>query len=253
MGNVVLDLDGCLFVGRDPVPGAASSLREIERRGFRIILATNNSTRTPDAVASHVEGITGYAVAAERVVTSGMAVRAMLGPSDQPVLVVGEAGLRETLESGGVRLTDLPGEAGAVVVGLDRRFDYDRLTRAMQAVLLGSRLIATNGDSTFPTDDLPLPGAGAMVAAVERGSGVIAEYAGKPHPPMRRAVSAGLGRGPTWVVGDRPETDIALGKEEGWTTVLVLTGVVGAASEVPRELEPDHVIASVADLPGLLP
>ena len=253
MGNVVLDLDGCLYVGREPVPGTAEALWEMRRRGFQIVLATNNSTRTPEAVAGRVGEITGFPVSPDLVVTSGMAAGSMLSPEDQPVLVVGEAGLRLTLEAAGLRLTEDAAEAATVVVGLDRRFDYERLTKAMQAVLLGSRLVATNEDPTFPTDGVPVPGAGAIVAAVEGGSGAAAEYAGKPHPPMRRVISHRLGPGPTWVVGDRPETDLALGKAEGWTTVLVLTGVTGSPSAVPADLEPDHIIDSVADLPGLLP
>lgn len=251
-GNVVCDLDGVVYLADTPVPGAGPALAEIDRRGYRLVFATNAPIRTPEGVAAHITSLTGYPAAASQVVTSAMVAAEMLSARDAPVLAVGEAGLGATLERAGLSLTADPGRARTVVVGLDRRLTYDHLRAASDALLRGARFVASNRDPTYPTESGPVPGGGAIVAALETATGRVAEVAGKPHPPMRDAILSRLGPGPTWLVGDRPETDLALGRGQGWTTVLVLTGVVGDPSEVPPELRPDVVLASIADLPAHL-
>jgi ribonucleotide monophosphatase NagD (HAD superfamily) len=113
--------------------------------------------------------------------------------------------------------------------------------------------VACNRDPTYPTETGLLPGGGAIAAAIEVASGRTAEIAGKPYAPMTGTIRRALGPGPTWVVGDRPETDLALGRDQGWTTVLVLSGVVTDPSTVAADLRPDLVLASLAELPARLP
>jgi len=168
------------------------------------------------------------------------------------VLPIGEAGLVATLVDAGFEVTDTPELARSVVVGLDRAISYDRIRRASHAVMLGARFIGTNHDPTFPTAGVPDPGAGSIVAAVERAAGRPAEFAGKPHAPMRAAIEARLGPGPTWMVGDRPDTDVACGARAGWATVLVMTGVAPEPETLTGESRPDHVLATVAGLADLL-
>lgn len=249
---MVFDLDGCLYVGDQPVPGARKTLERLRARGFRLLFATNNSTKTAEVVADQLGMIIGFTPPPEAVITSADAATAMLGEEDEPVMPIGEAGLVGTLVANGVSMTEEPSVARTVMVGLDRAISYDRIKRAAQAVILGARFIGTNPDATFPTDSVPVPGAGAIIAAVERAGGRSPEFAGKPFEPMRRAIEGRLGGGPTWMVGDRPDTDIACGRLAGWTTVLVLTGVVADAEGLAPELTPDHVIPSVATLPRVM-
>lgn len=251
-GNVVFDLDGCLYVGDEPIAGARKTLQRLRSRGFRLLFATNNSTKTAEVVADRLEAITGFTTSPDTVITSADAATTMLQDGDQPVMPIGEAGLVGTLIAHGVSVTEEPSEARTVMVGLDRAISYDRIRRAAQAVILGARFIGTNPDATFPTNSVPVPGAGAIIAAVERAGGRPPEFAGKPFAPMRAAIERRLGGGPTWMVGDRPDTDIACGRLAGWKTVLVLTGVVGDADGLPPESTPDHVIPSVAALPAIL-
>ena len=247
-GNVVFDLDGCLYVDDIPVPGARQCLESLRDHGCTVLFATNNSTKTAEVVAERLRAITGFATSPGSVVTSVAAALTLLTGADHPVLPIGEAGLVGTLVEADVAVTDDPHAARTVIVGLDRAISYDRIRRAAQAVLLGARFIGTNPDATFPTATLPAPGAGAIIAAVERASGTAPEYAGKPFEPMRRAVEKLLAPGPTWVVGDRPETDVAFGRGAGWATVLVLTGVTATVNGLPDDLRPTRVITSVADL-----
>lgn len=252
-GNVVCDLDGVVYLADTAVPGAGESLAEIARRGYRILFATNAPIRTPEAVAGHITAVCGYPAAAGQVITSAMAAAEVLEPSDAPLLVVGEEGLRATLSRRGLALTGDSSHARTVVVGLDRRLTYDHLRAASSALLRGARFLACNRDPAYPTETGLWPGGGAIVAALETATGRRAEVAGKPEAPMRAALRRRLGPGPTWVIGDRPETDLALGRDEGWTTVLVLTGVVDDPGEVPVEWQPDLVLPGLADLPAHLP
>ena len=252
-GNVVCDLDGVVYLPDTAVPGAGAALAEIDRRGYRLLFATNAPIRTAEGVAGHIASLTGYPAAASQVLTSAMVVVEVLTPGEGPVLVVGEAGLPETLQRAGFTLTADPVQARAVVVGLDRGLTYDHLRAAAEALHRGARFVASNRDPTYPTPSGPWPGGGAIVAALEAASGRTAEVAGKPYPPMREALTRRLEPGPTWLVGDRPETDLALGRSRGWSTVLVLTGVTSDSAEVPPDLRPDLILPSITDLPHHLP
>lgn len=249
---MVFDLDGCLYVGEDAVDGARGTLERLRDSGFRLLFATNNSTKSAEVVVDRLAMITGFAPDPGSVITSAAAAVTMLQAGDEPVMPIGEAGLVATLTAAGVAITESPSAAQTVIVGLDRAISYDRIRRAAQAVIRGARFIGTNPDATFPTSSIPTPGAGAIIAAVERAGGRAPEFAGKPYEPMREAIKGLLGPGPTWMVGDRPDTDIACGKLAGWHTVLVLTGVVTDAENLSPDVTPDHVIASVAALPDII-
>ena len=250
--NVVFDVDGCLTLQGRAIPGAREALATVASRGIAWLIVTNNSTRTPDAVATELSDLLELTVPADRVITSAQAAVTLLGPEHDPALIVGEDGLTAALAAAGFAVTDDPDRARSVVVGLDRSFDYSVLSRAGRAVARGALLVASNADPTFPDPGGDLPGAGAILAAIEAIAGRKAVVAGKPHPPMLRLVASRLQPGPTWVVGDRPDTDIGLARAGGWVGVLVLSGISRDPSLIPEPLRPDLVLESVADLPGLL-
>lgn len=250
-GNVVFDLDGVVFLGTGAISGARGALEAIAASGANVLFATNNATKTTAYIANRIQTLTGFAPKDGSVATSATAVAAMLHAADDPVLIVGEAGLAETLVSSRRTLTHDATVAKTVVVGLDRHITYEKLERASTAIRRGARFIATNTDATFPTPEGPVPGAGAIVAAISAAAGNEPEVAGKPYPPMIAHVSELLGPGATWMVGDRPETDLALARAAGWSAVLTLTGITHAAADVPADLTPDLVIESIADLTEL--
>jgi 4-nitrophenyl phosphatase len=122
-------------------------------------------------------------------------------------------------------MTNDPAVAGAVVVGLSRSLSYEIIKDAMLAVRNGARFIATNDDSTFPTEHGLAPGCGAIVAAIAASAETTPDVAGKPNAPMRDLIRSRV-EGETWVIGDRLDTDIAMAiAEPGWRSVLVLTGI----------------------------
>jgi len=250
LGTIVCDLDGVLYRGSEPVAGAGDALDRVSTAGFRLLFATNNATRTADEVAAAIRVRTGHAVAPEQVVTSAMATAHHLAGTVGGVFVVGGRGLGATLVAAGVPVVVDWRGTDCVVVGLDVELTYAKLADATLAVRAGARLVASNDDATYPAPHGLVPGAGAIVAAVERATGATAEVCGKPHLPMRWLISELAGDGPVVVVGDRIETDVALGQAEGWVTVLTLTGVT--TPEEAASAGADHVVASIADLPAIL-
>jgi 4-nitrophenyl phosphatase len=252
VGNVVCDLDGVIYVMSEPVPGADRALSELAAMGHSLLFVTNNSTRPPGAVAAKIRELTGYPARPEQVIGSAAAAASLLGTEAGPVLVVGGDGIHRALHDIGISWTDDPRKAEAVIVGLDLRVSYERLRDALVAIERGARFIATNTDPTFPAPDGLWPGAGAIVAAVQTATGVQPEIAGKPHEAIRGLITDRLVAGPTWVVGDRPETDLAMARAEGWGAVLVLSGVTADGDTVPAQYRPDFVLESIADLPEAL-
>ena len=239
--RVLCDLDGVIYRGRQPLPGVPDALRRLHAADIEIWYITNNSTRSPEDGAEKISRVTGVGVDPAQVLTSSLSAAAMLRPGDGPVLVVGEDGVFDAVARAGLETTADPLAARSVLVGLARDFTYDLLADATAAVRGGARFIATNTDSTFPTEDGVVPGAGAMVAAIATAAQTDPVVAGKPHRPMRDLIRS-RGVGAAWIIGDRVDTDVALARDEpDWRSILVLTGITG--SEGSGEAGADHVVA----------
>lgn len=251
--GVVCDLDGVVYRGDEPVPGAAAALERLRSRGVRIVFATNNSRATVEQYVDKLARV-GVRARPEEIVTSAVVVGEVLaqrGLAGARAIVVGGDGVRAALASAGIEVVDDPATASSdlVVVGLDPCFDYDALRRASDAVRAGASLIATNDDASFPVPGGLWPGAGAILASIEVATGARAEVVGKPHAPMMDAAARRLdGARAIAVVGDRVETDLDGGRARGWTTVLVLSGVTTAAAAATLDPPPDVVVDSLANL-----
>lgn len=238
--NVLCDLDGVIYRGASALPGVPEALERLLGSDCRVFFITNNSTRTPEDTARKISELTGVGVDADRVLTSSQAAMTMIGTEDGPVFVVGEEGLRASVRAEGIDLTDHPARANTVVVGLTRSFGYEMLAGAMEAILAGARFIATNDDTSFPTENGMAPGCGAIVAAIAASTETEPEMAGKPNQPMRDLIRSRFD-GPAWIIGDRVDTDIALATgEPNWRSILVLTGVTEPGS--PDADGADHVV-----------
>jgi phosphoglycolate/pyridoxal phosphate phosphatase family enzyme len=262
---VILDLDGVVYRGRTPIPGAAETTEWLRHHGYQTYYFTNNSTRSRD---SYVELLAGFGIRADRdqVVTSASLTAhyfqelAQAGnPSSRPIaLVVGEGGLAEELRGAGVRVVRRPGKRpiGYVVVGMDRRFTYRKLHEAQQAILRGAEFIATNRDATYPVERNVIPGGGSIVAAVATAAEREPLLIGKPSPRAGELIlrHAGVTAEQALLVGDRLETDIAMGLLAGFWTCLVLSGISTAeeAEALPEEGRPHFTIPDIGHLPALL-
>ena len=184
----ILDLDGVLYRGDEPVPGAAEAVAGLRERGRRIVFLTNNSARTPERVSERLAGM-GIPSDPREVVTAAQAAATLVATTvgaPSAAFVVGEEGVREALRDAGVTVVDdRPDHADVVVVGWDRSADYEKLRTASVLVQRGAALVATNADASYPAPGGELwPGAGALLAAVETATGTTADVAGKPHRPL---------------------------------------------------------------------
>lgn len=253
----ILDMDGVLYLGEEPIRGAAEAVKWLRGKGKKLIFSTNNSASTRAAYARKLARM-GIPARESEVVTSGYATAIYFRrrhPSAK-IYVVGESGLRSELKQAGFKLLS-PGEAGKathVVVGLDRTINYEKIAGGLRALLAGARFVATNADATYPTEAGLSPGAGATIGALAGCSGREPSLViGKPFPYMVEIALETLGTRPgeTAIIGDRLDTDIRVGKKMGLTTILVLSGVCGK-KEVARvrgtKMAPDFVIESIAEV-----
>jgi 4-nitrophenyl phosphatase len=165
-------------------------------------------------------------------------------------IVIGEAGIRSAMEGAGFTLVEDHREADVVVVGLDRHVTYDRLREAALAIRNGARFIATNTDRSLPTEIGLIPGAGALVGALELATDVAPTVIGKPSAEIFRQALAHLEVDAAHVaaVGDRPDTDIVGGHRAGLRTIAVLTGVGSAEDFTALNPPPDWVYADLLQL-----
>jgi glycerol-1-phosphatase len=246
----LFDLDGVLYRGDLPIAGAGDVVAALRATGKGVAFVTNNSARTPGAVAAHLASV-GVAAAPEEIETSALTTAAALADRHvSTVLVVGEEGLRSALTAAGMTSVTAPTQPEAVVVGWDREIAYDTLRDASIAIQRGATFFASNDDPSYPAPgDVTWPGAGAIVAAISVASGVSPEVFGKPNPPIFLAALQRAGGGTPLVIGDRLETDIEGAARLGWDRALVLTGIATAEDLGASGLEATHVLD---DLAGLL-
>jgi 4-nitrophenyl phosphatase len=267
---VAFDLDGVLYRGSRPVPGAREALEYLDRRGLQVRFVTNNSTMHRSEVARKLSDMGLPAETGQVVGSAWAAARYVAGrlAAGEAVLYVGEEGLGRELREAGLPAEHVPGtleelhayEArttpvpGAVAVGLDRSFTYWGLAAAQHAVLSGALFVATNADVTIPTEHGVLPGGGSVVAAVAACTSVEPVVVGKPGLAMAEvlAEASGVPSGETLFVGDRIETDIAFGLGAGMVTALVLTGVATREDLAAAEVTPHFVLDDLFGLPESL-
>ena len=264
--GLLIDLDGVVWIGREPVPGALETLAALLAAGKRVVFVTNNPSRPPAAYAERLTGM-GVAVSAEQIVTAGMVAarlaREAAGP-DGSAFVISRAPLKEMVAAAGV--TVLEGEAGrdagVVVVSGHRDFDYEALLTTKRALDRGAALIGTSRDPTMPMPGGEWPGTGAILAAVETASGRVAEIAGKPERHLFEIALAALDlrgsestdegekepRKPrVAMIGDRLSSDIEGGRRAGLATILVRSGT-DSEDATDAEIHPDHVVDDLAAL-----
>jgi glycerol-1-phosphatase len=249
----LVDLDGVVWIGREPVPGAAETLAALLDAGKQIVFVTNNPARPPSRYAERL-GEMGVEVGEERIVTAGMVATRLAAEAAGPAgsaFVIGAPALKEMVSGAGVALAEgeAAREAEAVLVSGHRDFDYEELLSAKLALDGGAALIATSRDPTIPMPGGEWPGTGAILAAVETASGRTAEIAGKPERHLfEMALAALAADGRVAMVGDRIASDIEGGRRAGLGTVLVLGGASDRAEADAAAPPPDHMIETLAGL-----
>ncbi|HEX7197295.1 MAG TPA: HAD-IIA family hydrolase [Candidatus Limnocylindria bacterium] len=268
---VIFDLDGVVYRGHEPIPGARELIETLHSSGAAVRFATNNSMVARQGYVERLAGM-GIATTVDEIVTSTSATIEHLrrrAPDVRSVMAIGAEGMRVELDAAGFEVVMADDAAAAdhaggrlartydaVIVGLDPHVDYRRLSVAMRAVADGARLIATNADARYPTAVGFLPGAGSIVAALATATGITPQVIGKPSPAMFEAMLDASGVAPpeAIVVGDNPDADVVGAHRAGCAAILVLTGVADAtqAAGLEGERRPDAVAEDPSAVLALL-
>ncbi|HEY9416718.1 MAG TPA: HAD-IIA family hydrolase [Pseudonocardia sp.] len=226
---LLLDLDGTLFRGATPIPGATDALARAAGAGHQISYLTNNGSRNPAQVAAHLVDL-GFEATESGVVTSGQAAGRLLAeklPAGAAVLVIGTADLRQEVLNAGLTVTDHAADADAVVQGHSPDTAWPLLAEGCLAIRSGALWVACNVDPTLPTERGELPGNGSMVAALRTATGAQPLVAGKPEPWLFTEAVRRTGARRALMIGDRLDTDMAGANAAGLPSLAVLTGVSG--------------------------
>jgi len=249
--HVLLDLDGCVWVGDEPTPGATEAVAALRAAGKGLAFVTNDGRHGDE---DHVRKLwrLGFQASREEVVTVGGAVQfACARAAWRTAVVVGAPAIHRHVADAGLRirpLSDSEPHAEVAVVAAHDDLRYDELRAAVQAVLAGAALLSAGRDATFPMPDGPWPGTGAVVAAIEAATGVTARNVGKPDAELFRTALDRLGPGRALAVGDRLDADVGGARAAGIDGAIVLTGATGAAEARAAHPGPAFVASTLADL-----
>jgi arabinose operon protein AraL len=247
----LFDLDGTIYLGDALIPGADRVIATLREAGRRVAFLSNKPLQPREDYARKL-GALGIPATAADVITSSLVLARHLAALDPraPLFVIGEPPLIAELTAHGFEVRR-DHRVRWVVIAFDRTFDYAKLHVALQAVRGGARLIATNPDRTCPTAEGEIPDCAGMMAAVEAVTGQRVEVVvGKPSTIILEVALERLSvpAADCVIVGDRLETDIVMGKDNGLATALVLTGVTRAGDPRIAEIGPDAVLPSVREL-----
>jgi phosphoglycolate/pyridoxal phosphate phosphatase family enzyme len=248
----ILDLDGTVYLGERLLPGAGEAIAALRAAGRRVCFLSNKPIESRGQYAAKLTRL-GVPTPVDDVINSSYVLARYLAREAPGArcFVIGEPPLIAELRDAGLAPVDAP-TVDYVVVAFDRTFDYRKLDVALQAVTRhGARLVGTNPDRTCPVEGGQIPDAAGMIGAVEGVTGHrVDPIVGKPSPITLDVALERLALGPAdcAIVGDRLETDIAMGRAAGLATVLVLTGVTGPGDPEIARWCPDHVLASLGEL-----
>lgn len=248
---LIIDMDGVLWHGDRPQVGLQEFFQTLRDLELPFVLATNNASLTADQYIDKLAGM-GVEINLTEILTSGMATAFHLAQNydsaSTRIFVIGEVGARQPLLDHGFELIDLyEKQADLVVCGLDRQLSWDKLATACSNIQAGAEFIATNGDTSLPTEQGLVPGNGATLAALQVVTGVEPKVIGKPEPIIYRQALAVLGAEPahTIAIGDRLDTDILGAVRTGIRSALVLTGVSTQQEIAALDYQPTWVFNDI--------
>ncbi len=250
MKNIISDMDGVLYRGKQLIPGAKAFVDRLIASQANFLFLTNNSEQTPIDLVRKLEllGIDG--LEEKHFITSAMATAKFLHDQNPgaKVYVVGGGGMVSELYKLGFSITDV--DPDYVVVGKTTSFNYSQMKTAVRLILNGAQFIGTNPDIVDPGEQGLEPASGAILAAIEVATGKKPYVVGKPNPLMMLIAKNQLGvhSKDTVMIGDRMDTDIIGGMEAGMDTILVLSGVSQPDTIAQFPYRPTHVFENVGEI-----
>ena len=243
--GILFDLDGTVYLGEKEVPGAAKFINDLKPNGIRALYVTNRSNRSADVVCDHLRGY-GIECEEDDIISTADAAALYLKPGSY--YAIGEENLFDTLNRHGFTYDDKAPDY--VIVSFDREFNYDKLKTAVGFIYKGAKFVSTNPDHALKMYDDILPGTGAIVAAVEVGSGIKPITVGKPERIIFDIAieRIGVNRSEVIAVGDNLLTDIPAGAAAGIRTALILTGMSKREDVATSPVEPTWIVDGYEEL-----
>ena len=249
----VLDMDGTFYLGDRIIPGALDFIDRVRSTGKRFLFFTNNSSKVSSFYRQKLEKM-GCRVSDEDIITSGDVTIRFLSEKHKgkKVFLLGTELLRSSFVKSGIPLVEE--NPDMVVLGFDTTFSYGRVSLACRYIRNGAEFIATHPDLNCPTEDGFIPDCGAMCAMITASTGIKPRYLGKPYSETIDMIKiiTGTKNEDIVFVGDRLYTDIAIGVNNGVTSVLVLSGETAAEDLEESNVRPDYVFPSLAQLSYIL-
>ena len=245
----LIDMDGVIYSGKDLIPGADEFISNLQKKEIPFLFLTNNSQRSRRDVVNKLAGL-GIEAEEKNVFTSAMATARFLARQKPhgTAYVLGEGGLLTSLHKQGYSLVSQ--DPDFVVVGEGRNFTLEMVNKAVDMILAGAKLIATNLDPSPKKKGWANLGIKSIVSMLEEATGKTAFSVGKPSPIMMRAArkELGLSTADTTIIGDTMDTDILGGIQMGYRTILTLTGVSKRDQLHNYAFSPDLVVKSAKDI-----
>ncbi len=249
----MIDLDGTIYRGKERIPAAKDFFERLQAAQIPFLFLTNNTTKSPEDVVKNLAENHDIHVQPAQVYTPALATAAYLTDlnhgdvTGKSIYIIGELGLKQALLDTGLRLNEV--DPDYVVVGLDYDVTYHKFELATLAIKRGAKFIGTNADTNLPNERGLVPGAGSLIALVERSTQQRAFYIGKPEPTiMEKALKKmGLPKEAVAMVGDNYNTDIKAGLNAGIDTILVYTGVSTRDYVSKQVHQPTHQIDALTD------
>jgi NagD protein len=248
--SFILDMDGVIYTGSKSITGAKEFVERLKQGDYKFLFLTNNSYYTPAQLKErllHME----MDVTEDYFYTSAMATASFLKvqkPHGCSAYVIGGRGVLDELEKAEIRITNV--KPDYVIIAETEEYDYARIIEATLLIQEGARFIATNPDLTGPTARGLVPACGALVAPIQKATGVAPYFLGKPNPVMMFLARKKLGvhSANCFMIGDRMDTDIVGGLESGMTTCLVLSGVTTPEILNRYPYQPDYVFNHLGEI-----
>lgn len=241
---MIFDLDGTLYLGKKTIPGSIEKIREIKAKGIQTMFFTNTGTRSREGLVEKMNDM-GFSISKEEMYCGAYVLAEYIKEKypKKTIFTISENGLKDELIEAGQEIVSE--NADIVAVSLDRKFDYEKLSKAYKMISNGAIFLATNNDRTYPFSEGKMPGAGAILSSIEYASGKKAKIIGKPNSfAFKIMQKKGIDKKTTLMIGDRIETDIMFAKNCGIKSALVLSGV--SEKKDILEIKPDYIFESVS-------
>ena len=252
----IIDMDGVLWKELTPMPGLTEFFSTLRAKSIPFILATNNASLTQQQYVDKFKSM-GVSITTDEVLTSSMATALHLSEQVEPkstrLFVIGEEGLRAPLTDKGFTVVDTFEKnqpADFVICGLDRQLNWDKFVNASLHLNAGANLIATNADTSLPTDRGRIPGVGAILAGLETATNKKPDVIGKPEPTMYHLAIKILNVSPdkTIAIGDRLNTDILGACNAGIHSILVLSGISCEEDLKSIDYQPTWIMQGIQEI-----